>query len=87
MTEDWTGFDTLLGTAWYNTEYRIFEFLPVSPIESIPLFSIRETEWSRLRRQEGAEELKLSDTGKEPSGNAENTSAGRPDVVGEVNLN
>ena len=44
MTEDWFGFDNLSGTGWYNTEYRTFEFLPVSPKEPNPHFSIREAE-------------------------------------------
>lgn len=80
MTEDWFGFDNLLGTGWYNTEYRTFEFLPVSPNEPNPHFSIREAEWSRLRRQE------KSDTGKGFSENTEKILAGRPGVAVEVEV-
>lgn len=85
MTEDWTGFDTLsFTTAWYNTEYRTFEFLPVSPTELNPLFSIRETEWSRLRRQEGAADL---DSRRVLSGNAEDISVEGPGDADEVEVN
>lgn len=50
MTEDWSGHNPTVGTGWANTEYRTFEFLPVDTTAKKPLYSIREIEWSRIRR-------------------------------------
>ncbi|KAF8465910.1 histidine phosphatase superfamily [Kalaharituber pfeilii] len=53
LTEDWTGMNHVVGTGWYNTEYRTFEFVPEQPTTdgaAVPQYSLRETEWSKLRR-------------------------------------
>jgi len=56
MSEEWVGFCPILGTGWYNTEYRTYEFLPLSLEDENPQYSIREFEWSKLRRQQESEE-------------------------------
>ncbi|KAF8420196.1 histidine phosphatase superfamily [Tirmania nivea] len=64
MTEDWSGHNFIVGTGWYNTEYRTYEFLPVEN-ELNPMYSIQEIDWSIKRREaEGQKNKPLSKTEK-----------------------
>jgi broad specificity phosphatase PhoE len=48
FTEDWDGFDPVRGTAWWNAEYRSYEFVDLAGND--PNASIIETEESKTRR-------------------------------------
>ncbi|KAF8453311.1 histidine phosphatase superfamily [Terfezia claveryi] len=62
MTEDWSGHNPKIGTGWYNTEYRTYEFLSAGN-EAHPMYSIQEIEWSNKRREaEGQKNKPLSKT-------------------------
>lgn len=50
MTDDWVGHNPSAGTGWFNTEYRTFEFVPLQE-QATSRYSIREIEWSVLRRE------------------------------------
>lgn len=57
MTEDWAAFNSILGTGWYNTEYRTYEFLPL--VDTLhPTYPIKEIEWSVKRREAEKQENK-----------------------------
>jgi broad specificity phosphatase PhoE len=48
FTENWDGFDDVLGTGWLNTEYRSYEF--VDPAGNDARASVIETKESKARR-------------------------------------
>jgi broad specificity phosphatase PhoE len=48
FTENWDGFDQVLGTGWKNAEYRSYEF--VDPSGNDASASVIETEASKVRR-------------------------------------
>lgn len=82
MTEDWSGHNPTLGTGWYNTEYRTYEFLPTEN-GMHPMYSIQEIEWSIKRRE--AEGQKNKPLGKTEMREFEKTVIGGVEV--EVPLN
>lgn len=70
------GHNLSLGTGWYNTEYRTFEFLPLEPRDN-PTYSIREIEWSVKRREAAGQKQK-------PLGEAEKKEFQETVIDGEV---
>ena len=60
LTEDWCGYEQVLGTGWQNTEWRSYVFLEEGEQrmrEGVDMWSLRESNESRLRRRGSEVEL------------------------------